>query len=77
MEQNKKKEIQVEDIFNEEKMENIKNTILNYQQLEEQYIKDKTKGWGEEYVEEYLYEIKEDFKIWYEGYLYGLEVSKK
>ncbi len=36
--------------------------------LKSEYISKHTKNWDDETKEKYMYELEEDFRIWYEGY---------
>jgi hypothetical protein len=38
------------------------------EELKSEYISKNTKNWDEETKEKYIYEVEEDFRVWYEGY---------
>ena len=46
------------------------------EELEKKYIESKTKNWDEETYNKYLYEVKEDFKVFYEGYFQALKLQQ-
>lgn len=47
------------------------------EELKSEYISKNTKNWDEETKEKYMYELEEDFKIWYEGYTQCQEDMQK
>lgn len=47
------------------------------EELKSEYISKNTKNWDEETKEKYIYEVEEDFRVWYEGYTQCQENMKK
>jgi hypothetical protein len=47
------------------------------EELKSEYITSHTKNWDEETKEKYMYELEEDFRIWYEGYTQYQEDMKE
>ncbi len=46
------------------------------EELKSEYISKNTKNWDEETKEKYIYEVEEDFRVWYEGYTQCQEDNK-
>jgi len=42
--------------------------MKNKEELKSEYISKNTKNWDKETKEKYIYEVEEDFRVWYEGY---------